>query len=207
VPPAAFVQLGEDDIHQRVHRGAQRRRQPVEEVVDGDTADHDCRCTEAYQLGECVTQPVEQLLLVAVEQALGAVRKARIRQQYHPRQVLLVIHRGQSVYGPHELGRRQRPEPTDHTDQLRARHTHRLARASNATTSTSTATSLPDYQEVVSPAETAPRCDHGLGEDTARPALMVAIWPEKGSLDSYITGARELTPGEDAELRRWEATR
>jgi hypothetical protein len=60
-----------------------------------------------------------------------------------------------------------------------------------------------------------PRVGHGpfgavitvWGRTRAGRALMVAIWPEKGSLDSYITGARELTPGEDAELRRWEATR
>ena len=38
-------------------------------------------------------------------------------------------------------------------------------------------------------------------------ALLVVLWPEQGSLDSYITGARDLTVGEEAELQQWEATR
>jgi len=38
-------------------------------------------------------------------------------------------------------------------------------------------------------------------------ALLVVLWPERGSLDSYITGARELSADEEAELERWEATR
>ncbi len=38
-------------------------------------------------------------------------------------------------------------------------------------------------------------------------ALLVVLWPESGSLDSYITAARQLTADEEAELQRWEATR
>jgi hypothetical protein len=38
-------------------------------------------------------------------------------------------------------------------------------------------------------------------------ALLVVLWPERDSLDAYITAARELTAAEEAELRRWEATR
>jgi hypothetical protein len=35
--------------------------------------------------------------------------------------------------------------------------------------------------------------------------LLVVLWPEQGSLDNYITGARELSADDEAELRRWEA--
>lgn len=45
------------------------------------------------------------------------------------------------------------------------------------------------------------------GRTVAGRALLVALWPDQGSLDSHITAARELTTGEEAELRRWEATR
>jgi hypothetical protein len=38
-------------------------------------------------------------------------------------------------------------------------------------------------------------------------ALLVVLWPERGSLDSTITAARELTADEEAQLQRWEATR
>jgi hypothetical protein len=38
-------------------------------------------------------------------------------------------------------------------------------------------------------------------------ALLVVLWPERGSLDSDITAARELTADEETELKRWEATR
>lgn len=38
-------------------------------------------------------------------------------------------------------------------------------------------------------------------------SLLVVLWPEQGSLDAYVTGGRELTVEEEAELRRWEATR
>lgn len=41
---------------------------------------------------------------------------------------------------------------------------------------------------------------------TGRP-LLVVLWPTPPDSDSYITGARDLTADEEAELRRWEATR
>src|SRR5262249_38738427 len=45
------------------------------------------------------------------------------------------------------------------------------------------------------------------GRTRTRRALLVVLWPEQDSLDSYITAARELTADEEAELQRWEATR
>lgn len=45
------------------------------------------------------------------------------------------------------------------------------------------------------------------GRTQAGRALLVALWPEQGSLDAHITAARELTADEEAELQRWEATR
>ncbi|MDT5034733.1 MAG: hypothetical protein QOC94_4904 [Actinoplanes sp.] len=45
------------------------------------------------------------------------------------------------------------------------------------------------------------------GRTLAGRALLVVLWPEQGSLDNYITGARELAAGEEAELQRWEASR
>jgi hypothetical protein len=37
--------------------------------------------------------------------------------------------------------------------------------------------------------------------------MLVVVWPESGSLDSYITAAPDLTGDEEAELQRWEAAR
>jgi hypothetical protein len=46
------------------------------------------------------------------------------------------------------------------------------------------------------------------GRSRAGRALLVVLWPEQDTPpDSYITGARELTADEEAELRRWEAAR
>jgi hypothetical protein len=45
------------------------------------------------------------------------------------------------------------------------------------------------------------------GRTRAGRALLVVLWPEQDSLDSYITAARELTADEEGEMRRWEATR
>ena len=38
-------------------------------------------------------------------------------------------------------------------------------------------------------------------------AILVVLWSQQGSSDSYITAARDLTTDEEAELQRWEATR
>src|SRR5690348_14239205 len=38
-------------------------------------------------------------------------------------------------------------------------------------------------------------------------ALLVVLWPERGTVDHQITLARELTADEETQLQAWEATR
>lgn len=69
-----------------------------------------------------------------------------------------------------------------------------------------------EVQQVLQYGKRWPRQGHTLqgavltiwGRTRAGRALLVVLWPEQDSLDSYITGARELSAEEEAELRRWE---
>ncbi|GGM22607.1 hypothetical protein ACFFX1_11025 [Dactylosporangium sucinum] len=38
-------------------------------------------------------------------------------------------------------------------------------------------------------------------------ALLLVLWPDRGTLNAHITGARELTADEEQQLQEWEATR